>query len=592
MINTQKELDAFIDSGSISLREQMVLTLKMTSTAVLPTRWIWWISTVLLSFFLSPDLKAQIYLASFSDKEANPYSIHAPEQFLSDRSVIRRFKQNIPIEESDLPVNPTYLQELSEVTSVSLIYSTKWLNAAVIRIDDSTKITDIMALDFVVDLSPLKNYYKKREFEFSKEEEIFDFNGEYQADPYYGFADDQNRMLKVDRLHEKGLKGEGMIIAVLDGGFNDFYQLSHFDSMRLEGRLLAQRDYVDLDHSSVEGSWHGMHVISCMAAEKSGLMTGTAPKASYILLRTEDVNSETPLEEINWVKAAEFADSLGADILNTSLGYTNYYLADGSKDSLLSYVPSDLDGNTSYITKGSDLAARKGMLVINSAGNSGNSSWKYLGMPADGDSVLAIGALDSAQNRIAFSSFGRSDDPRVKPNVMAKGFQCVLAHKSSDGRNTVRIGSGTSFSSPILAGAAACLWQARPEMSNMEIFDLIQQSADRFSNPDTAYGYGLPDFDQALELAIDEPIDYVPSRLYPNPFQDYFIYQFKADRIKNLKIEIFDLNGKLLFSEIINTLKGHNDLIIKPRIMREGLYLLKARSDSCIDQRLILKEIR
>ena len=556
----------------------------MTLTADLPTKWLFATIILLLSF----HLEAQVYLVSYTDKSDSPYSIHYPEAFLSDRAIIRRLKHAIPIEESDLPVNLDYINELNSLESVSVLYSTKWLNASVARIDDSLALEKIIELGFVKKVSPLKNYYKKRSFDFSKEEETKEFKANAYNETSYGASYRQTEMLNLHKLHEQGLTGKGMVIAVIDGGFNDLYQLSHFDSIRLGFRLLAQRDYVDLDHSSVDGSWHGMHVMSCMASYKEGLLIGTAPGASYVLLRTEDVNSETPLEELNWVKAAEFADSLGADILNTSLGYTDYFLSDGTRDSLVSYEWDDLDGSTSYITKASDLAARKGMLVVNSAGNSGNGAWKYIGMPADGDSVLAIGALDSVENKIGFSSYGRPEDSRVKPNVMAMGFQVVLAHKDANDNDTVRIGSGTSFAGPILAGAAACLWQAKPELSNMEIFDIIQRSSDSYNNPDTAYGYGLPDFQKALDMALENEINYDPSYIYPNPFQDYLIYQFETNKAQTLRFEIFNLQGKLVFEDLVNAY-GKGEYAVKTKALRNGMYVLVVSGPEYEDRKLILR---
>lgn len=535
------------------------------------------------------NVAAQIYFAAYTDKANTPYSIHYPEAFLSQKSILRRAKHDIPIEHSDLPPNPEYVRQVAEHSVI--LYQSKWLNGSVIRIDDSLNLEKIEALPFVDKLHPLKDYFDKKRLHKTKEEVLYPLKAFAFDSSDYGPSFHQANMLKIIELHKRGLQGDNMIIAVMDGGFNDLFKMRHFDSLLLDGRVLAQRDYVDLNHESVDGAWHGTHVMSCVAAVMPGLMIGTAPKASYILLRTEDVNSETRLEEFNWIAAAEFADSMGADILNTSLGYTDFSLADGSTDSLMSYSWENLDGNSSYITRASDLAARKGMLVINSAGNSGGGAWRYIGMPADGDSVLAIGALDSLEERIGFSSFGRSKDPRVKPNVMAMGHRVVLAHKTSLGVDTIRLGSGTSFSGPILAGAAACLWQARPQLSNMDIFELIQRHSDRYANPDTAYGYGLPDFSKALKALQEDSLHYSAAQIFPNPFNTRVIYRFHSMFEEALELELTNLKGQKVLQLNIVLNKGLNEIMLNTKGLEKGLYILSAKSRHFSDRQRILKAI-
>ena len=584
-----KELVSFTGLESISLPELMESTRKTMSTAVLPTGWKL-IVTSLLLFSLSPCLLGQEYFVSFKNKSNTPYSIEKPSEYLSTKSIVRRKRYGIAIDERDLPVDPNYIAQIASLEEVFYFYSSKWLNGAVFSIRDSLTLFQIEELEFVKAVAPLRNYYKKRSANVSKEEDTKAFDGQIWSDTDYGPSYHQANMLNVPSLHNKGYRGKGMTIAVLDGGFNDLKKLSHFDSLQLDFRLLAQRDYVDLDHTSVDGSWHGMHVMSTMASNLQGQLIGTAPEANYILIRTEDSGSETPIEELNWVVGAEFADSMGADILNTSLGYTNYYHANGIKDSLLSYEWEDLDGNTSYITRASDIAASRGLLVVNSAGNSGNCDWKYIGMPADGDSVLAIGALDSMENRIGFSSFGLPSSPQIKPNIAAMGHRIILAHKTSEGKDTLRIGSGTSFSGPIIAGAIACLWQAKPELSNMEIFDIVQRSADRFNNPDTAYGYGLPDFEKALDLLSEKTVAYSPSLSYPNPFQNYLMYSFRSEFCETLSLELHDLQGNIVTQQLLTTKEGLNEFLLNTSTLREGLYILVAKSKHHSDRQKLMKE--
>jgi serine protease AprX len=308
---------------------------------------------------------------------------------------------------------------------------------------------------------------------------------------YYNYGNNagQVRIHEGDFLHDLGFRGEGMTIAVLDAGFQSYLVNRAFDSLRRSGRILGTWDFVAGEASVNEDDAHGANCLSVMASNLPGTMVGTAPAASYWLFRTEEVATEYPVEEHFWAVGAERADSLGADMISSSLGYTDF------DDPSLDHRYAQLDGNTTMVTRAADMAAKKGMIVTNSAGNSGAGAWKYIGAPADGDSVLAVGAVDVNGTIGAFSSYGPSADGQIKPDVASVGVRAFVI--TSNGLPAQ--GNGTSYANPNMAGLVACLWQAFPEFGNMEVLDALRRSSSRFNNPDDRVGYGIPNLRKAYE---------------------------------------------------------------------------------------------
>jgi subtilisin family serine protease len=374
----------------------------------------------------------------------------------------------------------------------------------------------------------------------------------------YGPSFNQINMIGGVCLHNLGFNGEGMQIAVLDAGFYRVDSLPIFDSLRTNGQILGTWDFVENDTMVYDSHTHGSMVLSTMGGNQPGVIVGTAPKAKYWLLKTEEGATEFVVEEDNWVSGAEFADSCGADILTTSLGYTEY-------DSVIvnsvlvpnpdSHTYADMDGNTCRISIGTDIAVSKGMFAVCSAGNMGGSPWNFIGAPADADSVLAVGAVDSLKNYAWFSSNGPSFDGRVKPNVAAQGQDVVVARPDSLG--TVHL-SGTSFACPITAGMVACLWQAHPTATNMQLFNAIQQTATQYSNPDTLKGYGLSDFCWANGiLGVNEhndPLSQVLS-IYPNPFTEFAVISVQGIQAHGLELCVYDMLGNKVYQQKLNAQK-------------------------------------
>ena len=425
---------------------------------------------IIIAGFIITDIQSQTapdkYWLQFTDKNHTPYSLDLPEEFLSLRSINRRIKHNVDFQWNDLPVDPAYVDSLKKL-GLKILNVSKWFNAITVQSTDYELIDTITNISFIKGKKLVKRFYSTGKYKDKFQDELvitpdLKVSGSVGYLSNYGLSRNQIEMLNGHLLHSKGFRGEGMVIAVLDGGFSSTDTISALDSIKYNNQILGTKDFVRGGKIRYDASWHGTAVLSTMAGNIPGLLVGTAPKAWYWLLRCEDSDSEYIIEEDNWVAAAEFADSAGVDIINSSLGYSSY------DDESTSHSYEDMDGNTSRVTIGADIAAGKGILVVTSASNQGNKPWHYITSPGDGDSVLTVGAVDSTGVYAYFSSTGPSADGRVKPDVTAQGMATIIMGR--DGK--IGKGNGTSFSSPLIAGLSACLWQAFPEMTNMQIIDV------------------------------------------------------------------------------------------------------------------------
>ncbi len=445
---------------------------------------------ILLSVFYAAISNAQIapdtYLVYFKDKANNEYSIEKPEEFLSTRAIEHRKKFNIAITEQDLPVNKNYIDKLEKL-GLEVYMTSKWFNLAVIKTSNKKLLKKVKKLNFVIKEPTM---YKKQSTtgDTSYIAPKFDSLKVFEKDTLnYGTSSTQAKMININYLHNMGYMGEGMQIAVLDAGFKRADKLPAFDSLFANKQILGIRDFVSKDDEVYANDSHGMMVLSTMGGNIPGELVGTAPKANFWLIRTEEAASEHLIEEYFWIAGAEFADSLGCDIIHTSLGYNDFDYKSNN------HTYKDMDGDTAPISIAADIASAKGILVVTSAGNDGFSAWKYITAPADADSVLTVGAANKNRNLAYFSSRGPTYDKRVKPDAVAMGMWSVV--QGNDGK--ISTASGTSFSGPIIAGAAACLWQANPTFTNMEIINAIRKSGDRYEKPDGNFGFGIPDFGKA-----------------------------------------------------------------------------------------------
>lgn len=506
--------------------------------------------TINSSFCIS-QIAPSRYWIKFSDKNGSPFSVNAPEQFLSQRAIQRRVAQNIAIVENDIPVNQTYIDAVA-ATGAQILNRSKWHNSVTVLSSDSAQIDAINALPFVASVNAvalaqhpvvdLRNKFEPQTDNVYKTEVA----SPSISNADYGMGLNQIDMLGGIALHEAGFRGDGVLIAVLDAGFYNVDILTVFDSLRNENRIVATRDFVDGDLNVYHASTHGTMVLSTMAGNSPGQLIGTAPKASYMLLRSEDAGSEYLIEEVNWASAAEFADSAGADVINSSLGYTEF------NDASQNHAYSDMDGNTTPVTVAADIAASKGIAVINSAGNEGGSPWFHISAPSDADSVLAIGAVDEFGQYVNFSGKGYSFDGRIKPNVVAQGKDAAIVNSNT---GEIMTGNGTSFSGPIVAGMVACLWQANPTLNNMELLHAIEQSAHQYNNPDSLMGYGIPNFSIAnLILSDNLPADLSKDELltvFPSPFEGDITGIFYSALDQPTEVRLTAVDGRTIYFEEI-----------------------------------------
>ncbi|MBL7941997.1 MAG: S8 family serine peptidase [Flavobacteriales bacterium] len=479
------------------------------------------------------------YWVRFTDKDNSPFSLDHPQEFLSPEAVLRRAVYGIPYDLRDLPVNESYVEEVLSMGECVLHNRSKWFNAITIATEDTLLIEQIAQLPFVAETRSVVSWTQpdKGKIGMNVAMPKADACGEWEKS--YGPSFRQIEMLNGHMLHQLGFRGQGMKIAVLDGGFWLADVLPAFAPLRARGGILGTRDFVAGGESVYGSSNHGTFVLSLMAGIIPDSLCGTAPDANYWLFRTEDVDSEYLVEEDNWVAAAEVCDSLGIDIINSSLGYSLF------DDSLQHHSYADMDGNTTRVSIAADIAAEKGILVVNSAGNSGNNAWHYITAPSDGDSVLCVGAVDAFEWHSGFSGFGPSSDGDTKPNVCAMGSACVIADLDS----TIRTGSGTSFSSPIMAGMSACLWQAFRAKDNMDIFKAIERSADLYFNPNDSLGHGIPDFWLAFLQLRGQDYNTVAKHveLWPNPAVGSFNMLVNEPNACSVSVKIFDLSGRLVY---------------------------------------------
>jgi len=506
------------------------------------------------------------YRIEFLNKNNSSFSPDAPQEFLSEKALDRRHKQGIPVEYNDLPVTPAYIDSIRS-TGAEVLTASRWFNSVTIKAPTDSILQQIASFTFV------KKDFLTRNMKSRKAKTADSCRAQYftlKQSPSYGVSEWQTAIHKGQYLHEQGFTGKGVTIAVLDAGFYHVDQLPAFTYLWDNNQILGTKDFVIAGSNVYNGHSHGMAVLSLIAGNLPGELIGTAPDADFWLLRSEDAGSEYLIEEDNWIAAAEYADSLGVDIINTSLGYSRF------DDPLLDHTYADMDGNTTRISRAADIAASKGVLVVVSAGNQGAGDWHYISAPADADSVLAVGAIDANGYIANFSSRGPSSDRRIKPDVVAVGKGTWVAGFESG----IRQGSGTSFAAPLIAGLAACLWQANPEASANEVLTAIRESSDRFTKPDGDYGYGIPDFNLAHVL-LNQLSDGSPGDegilAFPNPFNSELYVVFLNPVDDPVEISLTDLSGNQVFRTSFPGFAGRKYVTISNGLagLYKGVYILK-----------------
>lgn len=531
----------------------------------------------------------------FKDKPNSETYFNNPLTMLTQRALDRRTAQNIALDISDVPISETYIDQITASTGITVKAKSKWLNCLHIRgtqanINALKFLSFVARVDFADETLNLSNSKIAEEnlstfnSRITEKIKIISESKEAQNAINYNYGNSANQiqMLNGHLLHQLNYTGTGKIIAVLDSGFPDVNTIQPFERLRANNQILGGYNYVSKSSNFYAGDSHGTTVLSFMGGYKDGELVGTAPGAHYYLFITEDATSafpysENPVEESNWVEAAEESDRLGVDIITSSLGYF------GFDNPNYSHTYSDMTGNSAFASKGANIAFDKGIVVLASAGNEGRETEKHIGVPAEARNVLAIGSVDANKIYSYFSSIGPSYDFRVKPDVVAQG---TNPYYSDTLGNIINAESGTSFSCPTTAGMIACLWQALPTKTAQEIKQLVTQSSDRYSNPTNQFGYGIPDFNLALSKGLSTTTfsesDYF---VYPNPTNDFIAFELPKESSSGL-ISIYSILGqKVLENKISSQLP-----IVSLKSLPKGMYFYKIELDGYLKRGKIIKQ--
>lgn len=535
------------------------------------------IYTFLFLLIASAGFSQQDAWIYFNAKPNSQFYLNSPLEMLTQRALDRRVNQNIAIDFKDIPVEESYIDQVKLASGITVMAKSKWMNAVHVR-GSQANINVLAMLSFVskVDFADNSLNQSAKIAKPSKRAKV-NKTSKTKINYSYGSSLNQIQMLNGHLLHQQDYTGSGIIIAVLDAGFPGVNTAQPFERLRSNNRILGGYNFVLRDSDFYTGVSHGTSVLSSMGGYKENSLVGTAPDASYYLFITEDDTSENPVEESLWVEAAERADSLGVDIINTSLGYFDY------DNDAYSHTYSQMNGTTTFMSRAAEIAFSRGMILVTSAGNSGGTSNPNIAVPADAASVIAVGAVNSSEVVTSFSSIGPSFDGRIKPEVMAQGQEAIV----SDPAGNIVTANGTSFSSPIMAGMIACLWQAFPQKTNREIRDLILKSSDRFSAPNNQYGFGIPDFALAasnlLSLESVSKDDFI---VYPNPASDTISVSLPAN-FGDGTLFIYSILGQKIVEQKITA----DTPIISLKSLNEGVYLYKMESDGFSKTGKIIKKL-
>ena len=509
-------------------------------------------------------VQAQVnrYMVFFTDKTGTPYTISNPSAYLSPAAIERRETQNIIISESDLPLTPVYVQSVQN-TGVTVVHKTKWMNGVLVECT-SSDLPDIEALSFVSSIELVAPGAVPDPGGRKKSHKMRTSSTESVA------TADQLSMLGLDEMHADGFRGEGIILAVFDGGFQGANVTIPFQHVFNEARFNASvsHDFVSDNSNVFVYDSHGTQVWSVIGAYQDGTFIGGAYKSEFQLYITEDIDSEYRIEEYNWLFAAERADSAGVDIINTSLGYNTF------DDSQMDYAKTDMDGSTAIIARAAQMAASKGIFLVSSAGNSGNDpSWQIITSPADGEDVLAVGNVNSTGMRSTSSSIGPSADGRIKPDVMALGAGTTVIKANG----SVGTGNGTSFASPLAASLVAGLWQKYPDLTNQELLEAIRNSASQSFSPDNFSGYGIPHY-RAVSNFLDQQNQQNIVEVFPNPVTDMITIRPRSpEEVGFTDLQLINSQGQTIDQRSVSYNWLDNEYTANLSAVSAGIYFLKVQ---------------
>lgn len=511
---------------------------------------------------IMPENEKVLVWIYFTDKGLNDKLDELKiSDYLTEKSIDRRLKRttgNNYFNESDLPVNNNYINDITDA-GIKIRHKSKWFNA-VSCFADKNQIEIALQKNFVSKIELVARYRKNPVVpELSAEDNPGKGNISYNnfTSINYGQSLAQDSLINVPEVHNRGYTGEGVLIASFDAGFDN---LNHICFNRIRDKGLRTFDFVNGDTIVANGNGrlgngaHGTITLSLIAGYDPGFLVSPAFDSRYILAKTENTNSETPVEEDNWIAAAEWADSLGADIITCSLGYLSF------EPPYTSYTWQSMDGNTALITRAADLAVSKGIVVVISAGNEGfNNSHNTLNAPADAFNVITVGSVNLNRQRSSFSSVGPTFDGRIKPEVMALGSFNYAARPGNGSTGYSSSSTGTSLACPMVAGVCALLLSAKNTLTPAEIKQILISTSDNNLSPDNLKGWGTVNasyaIDKALGLDINIPAEYRLSQNYPNPFNPGTTIRYSLSKPGFVQLKIYDISGK----EISSLVSGNID---------------------------------
>ena len=537
----------------------------------------------LLSFgWTTKGLAQDRYAVFFKFKPQKEYSLGSPSKFLTEKAIQRRLREKFPLDSLDLPVTPSYIQGISS-HSQELLYVSKWLNAAIVVTDAEGK-KKMEGLPFVQKVDWVAKGFIYRTGNRNSTEVPASPSKKWALEESYRQAaayDFQNELLGIPAMHQAGFTGKGITVAVFDSGFPGLEKSIAFSHVFTNSQVLGQLNVVRPWIKDVfRDNEHGTQVASLILANQASTLVAGAHQANVIFAITEDVATEYPIEELNWVRAAEYADSLGVDIINSSLGYLDF------DEPSLTYTKSQLDGKTTYVTRGATLAAKRGILVVNSVGNYGSAGSSSLVAPADADGILAVGAVNSSSTVSAFSSRGPTADGRIKPELVAFGQNPVLIR----GSGQVGAASGTSFSAPQIAALAAGLWQAKPEWTKDELLTNLLKSGSQYAAPDQNLGYGIPNFRSAIYgtlLGLNEEVE-LGSNIYPNPLRTESL-SIRFGKELRMTLQILDSSGRKVVERVGERSAVKDPYLFSLADLTSGIYFIQLLDGKEIAYKKLIK---
>ena len=537
----------------------------------------------LLSFgWTTKGLAQDRYAVFFKFKPQKEYSLGSPSKFLTEKAIQRRLREKFPLDSLDLPVTASYIQGISSL-SQELLYVSKWLNAAIVVTDAEGK-KKMEGLPFVQKVDWVAKGFIYRTGNRNSTEVPASPSKKWALEESYRQAaayDFQNELLGIPAMHQAGFTGKGITVAVFDSGFPGLDKSIAFSHVFTNSQVLGQLNVVRPWIKDVfRDNEHGTQVASLILANQASTLVAGAHQANVIFAITEDVATEYPIEELNWVRAAEYADSLGVDIINSSLGYLDF------DEPSLTYTKSQLDGKTTYVTRGATLAAKRGILVVNSVGNYGSAGSSSLVAPADADGILAVGAVNSSSTVSAFSSRGPTADGRIKPELVAFGQNPVLIR----GSGQVGAASGTSFSAPQIAALAAGLWQAKPEWTKDELLTNLLKSGSQYAAPDQNLGYGIPNFRSAIYgtlLGLNEEVE-LGSNIYPNPLRTESL-SIRFGKELRMTLQILDSSGRKVVERVGERFAVKDPYLFSLADLTSGIYFIQLLDGKEIAYKKLIK---